>query len=257
VSICASSSSLVANIHFFRYWLSGNCLAGDSCAFSHDPTATVAQMMIQGTATPPLQHAQPNLQDYASFPSLMGGNMPQMPAYLSAGFDPSSVESFYPSSNVISPPPGLNPTANYTPNSSSHPHSRPTSRHASRAPTPSVPAVDDNEAFPSLGSVATVKGGKKHHGKRGGHGHAHKESPSSLAELVRMSPSPSPAQLRRSAQKTRGIAGTHETSAAALAISAPEHIPWLATGESANRAYLKARAEAFKHGGLRNKFLQR
>jgi hypothetical protein len=41
-----------------------------------------------------------------------------------------------------------------------------------------------------------------------------------------------------------------------MAIPAPEHIPWLETGESANRAYLKARAEAFKHGGLRNKFLQ-
>jgi hypothetical protein len=218
----------------------------------------MAQMLIQGSATPPLQHVQPNLQDYEAFPSLMGPRMPQIQGYVSAGFDLNGVEQFYPSSTIAaSPPTGLNPLASYTPNSSSRPQSRPPSRHASRAPTPSVPAVDDNEAFPSLGSVASVKGAKKHHGKRGGHGHAHKESPSSLAELVRMSPSPSPAQIRRGAQKARGAASSRETSAAASAIPAPEHIPWLVTGESANKAYIKARAEAFKHGGLRNKFLQR
>jgi len=50
--------------------------------------------------------------------------------------------------------------------------------------------------------------------------------------------------------------GSRENSSAAMSIPPPEHIPWLETGENANRAYLKARAEAFKHGGLRNKFLQ-
>ena len=65
--------------------------------------------MIQGTATPPLQHAQPNLQDYAAFPNLMGTTMPHLPAYLAPGYDPSGVETFYPSGTVIMPPPGLNP----------------------------------------------------------------------------------------------------------------------------------------------------
>jgi len=51
--------------------------------------------------------------------------------------------------------------------------------------------------------------------------------------------------------------GTRENSAAALAIPVPEHIPWLETGDKANKEYLKARAEAIKHGGARNKFLQR
>ena len=41
-----------------------------------------------------------------------------------------------------------------------------------------------------------------------------------------------------------------------MSIPAPQDIPWLETGERANQAYLKARQEAFKHGGLRNKFLQ-
>jgi hypothetical protein len=41
-----------------------------------------------------------------------------------------------------------------------------------------------------------------------------------------------------------------------MSIPAPEQIPWLETGDAANKAYLRARAEAIKHGGLRNKFLQ-
>jgi hypothetical protein len=158
---------------------------------------------------------------------------------------------------AMASPPGLNPLANFTPSSASRPHSRPGSQHASRSATPSIPLVDDNDAFPSLGSAVSVKGGKKHHGKRGGHGHAHKESPSSLAELVRMSPSPSPAQARRNQKPPRGPAAHREVSAASLAVPAPQEIPWLATGDAANKAYMKARAEAFKHGGLRNKFLQR
>ena len=44
---------------------------------------------------------------------------------------------------------------------------------------------------------------------------------------------------------------------AAQAIPSPRHIPWFETGERANKAYLKARQDAIRHGGLRNKFLQR
>jgi hypothetical protein len=240
--------------------MAGNCLAGDSCIFSHDPSNLMARMMLEGAATPPMQHGHPNfqVQDYEAFPTLHAQLQQQQAGGLNyfpmAGVDWNAFEQQNGAIGNMVPPPGLNPLASYTPSNSSRPHSRPVSRHASRAPTPSIPAVDDNEAFPSLGSAAAVKGGKKHHGKRGGHGHAHKESPSTLAELVRMSPSPGPAQLRKDFQKTRGF--NRENGAASLAIPPPEHIPWLATGDSANKSYLKARGEAIKHGGLRNKFLQ-
>ncbi len=134
--------------------------------------------------------------------------------------------------------------------------SRPTSRQSSRPTTPSILSVDDNEAFPSLG--ASGKSIKKHHGKRGhGHNNGAKESvPGSLADVVRMSPSPAPGLLRKGLMKSRSYVGSRENSAAANAIPPPEHVPWLETGERANQAYIKARQDAFKHGGLRNKFLQ-
>ena len=76
-----------------------------------------------------------------------------------------------------------------------------------------------------------------------------------------MSPSPAPAASRLDRKLGRNGSSTSirngENSAAAQAIPNPKHIPWLETGEKANRAYLKARQEAIKHGGLRNKFLQR
>lgn len=123
--------------------------------------------------------------------------------------------------------------------------------------------MDDNDAFPSLGS-ASAKPSKKHHGKRGGHGHGNKENmqASSMADVVKMSPSPAPASLRQDIRKIgRNGSSTNmrggENSATAQAIPSPKHIPWLETGDKANKAYLKARQEAIKHGGLRNKFLQR
>ena len=136
--------------------------------------------------------------------------------------------------------------------------SRPTSRHRSPQPNQGtgIPPVDDTEAFPSLGA-AGVKVAKKHHGKRGGHGHGHsnKENlPNSLADVVRMSPGPAPGLLRKGLAKTRSYSGTSPTSSS---IAPPQHVPWLETGAKANQEYLKARQDAFKHGGLRNKFLQR
>ena len=71
-----------------------------------------------------------------------------------------------------------------------------------------------------------------------------------------MSPSPAPGLLRKGLMKSRSYVGSRENSAAANAIPPPEHVPWLETGERANQAYIKARQDAFKHGGLRNKFLQ-
>jgi hypothetical protein len=74
---------------------------------------------------------------------------------------------------------------------------------------------------------------------------------------VRMSPSPSPSQLRKGLKPAKSFNGSRENSTAAQAIPPPEHIPWLETGDNANQAYLQARTEAFKHGSMRNKFLQR
>ncbi|KAF1808963.1 hypothetical protein P152DRAFT_177593 [Eremomyces bilateralis CBS 781.70] len=246
-----------------KYWMSGNCLAADSCLFSHDPSTLVARMTLEGIdGTPPTHVIPPNfhVQDYETFPTLQTGTPEAFPI-----FQPSmqTFEHIYQSAHSSSSPiPTFNPFANFVP-SSSRPQSRPGSRHASRVPTPSIPAVDDNEAFPTLGSIG-AKAGKKHHGKRGHGHHGHKENggPSSLADLVKMSPSPGPAQLRKGARNlsARNLSGMSnagkESSAAAMAIPPPEHIPWLETGDAVNKAYMKARTEAFKHGGLRNKFLQ-
>lgn len=221
----------------------------------------MARMGISDVSTPPLQTAVPHFQmsDYDVFPNLQNNGSPYGTPQLSTA-DATSLEQLYGlTGGPTRPPPGLSPFINFTPGAGSRPQSRTGSRQPSRATTPSVPAVDDNEAFPSLGSAAAAKTGKRHHGKRGGHGHT-KDSPgpNNLADIVRMSPSPAPATPNRKLLKHfKSFVGTRENSAAAQAIPAPQHIPWLETGEKSNQAYLKARAEAFKHGSLRNKFLQR
>lgn len=146
--------------------------------------------------------------------------------------------------------------------------SRPTSRHQSPGKLNRLSGSEDSEAFPSLGAAAALRGPKKHHGKRG-HGHGHKDrepgSASSLADVVRLTPaaaavaaaSSSPQATRRGLKAKASYTESREESAAAQAIAAPEHIPWLETGERANKEYLKARQEAIRHGGARNKFLQR
>ncbi|KAL2022820.1 hypothetical protein VTK56DRAFT_4636 [Thermocarpiscus australiensis] len=235
--------------HICKYWVAGNCLAGNTCIFSHDPAHLVNKLQIDGSSTPPTQKATVNLHDYSSFPALQPATPEQMPIFPAA--------SNYPAVGVT-PPPGFKPHHGYA---GDRPRSRPGSRHQQKDTTQAAPSPDDADAFPSLSSAA-VKQGKKHHGKRGGHGHGHghKEnfSHGTLADIVKMSPSPTPAQQSR--RVTRNGSSTSirngENSAAAQAIPAPKHIPWLETGERANKAYLKARQEAIKHGGLRNKFLQ-
>lgn len=227
----------------------GNCLAGDTCIFSHDPAKLVTKLSLDGAGTPPANGSS-NLQlgDFNSFPLLQGApdGFAGSPKFSAAG---------------VSPPPGLRP---FHGTNSPRSRSRPGSRHQAREPIPLAPSLDDTEAFPSLGSASGTKQVKKHHGKRGGHGHTPKESgaPSSLADVVRMSPAPAaasprlePKRLARNGSTTALKNG--ENSAAAQAIPSPKTIPWLETGERANKAYLKARQEAIKHGGLRNKFLQR
>lgn len=221
----------------------------------------MARMAISDVSTPPLQAAIPNFQmsDYDVFPNLQSNGSPFGNSQLSST-DVTTLEQLYGlTGGPTRPPPGLSPFANFTPGGGSRPQSRTGSRQHSRATTPSVLAVDDNEAFPSLGSAAAAKPGKRHHGKRGGHGHNKDTTgPNNLADVVRMSPSPAPATPARKGLRTaKSFNGTRENSTAAQAIPAPQHIPWLETGEKGNQAYLKARAEAFKHGSLRNKFLQR
>lgn len=220
----------------------GNCLAGETCIFSHDPAKLASKLSLDGASTPPSRvHSALHLQDLNSFPSLSSG--------ASDGYH----------SGTATPPPGFRP---YHGTDSPRSRSRPSSRHHTREPPMVAPSLDDNEAFPTLGS-ASLKQGKKHHGKRGGHGHSHKENvvPSSLADIVKTAPSPVPGSSPRlESRKLNGGAVSFkngENSAAALAIPSPKHVPWLETGDRANKAYLKARQEAIKHGGLRNKFLQR
>jgi hypothetical protein len=242
------------NDPLFRYWLAGTCLAGESCIFSHDPSALMTRLTIDENATPPTQPLQPNfqLQDYDSFPALQPTNSNPY----DQSYDPSLLNSFPSQPPAVST---LNPFAMFVPssNASIQSSSRPTSRHQSRTATPSTLAVNDDEAFPTLGSAAASRSSRRH-GKRG---HGNKESPvptpSSLADVVRMTPSPSPqVQSRRGLRPSKLSTGSRENSTTAMAIAAPEHIPWLETGDTANKAYLKARAEAFRHGGLRNKLLQ-
>ena len=257
--------------HVCKFWLQGNCLAGSSCLFSHDPSALMQQLSIANSGASTPQQFAPNfqLQDYDSFPALTPSTSnPYEDA--PAGMDPAVLNAVLAQQQVPLQLPGMLPGFVPTgPRYSSHPASRPGSRPASRAPTPSAqPNFQDDEAFPSLGSAAAAaKPGKRHHGKRGGHGHHNTNQPlqpSSLADVVRMSPSPGPTSreaMRRGLRANRSFTGTaasgsRENSAAAMAIPAPVEVPWLDTGSGVNQAYMQARQEAFRHGGLRNKFLQ-
>ena len=173
----------------------------------------------------------------------------------SAVFNPTA-SGFYPS---MSSSPQQNIRGAFpTLGSNSRPQSRPSSRHQNRPSTPSSLSMDDPDAFPTLGSLS-AKRASKHHGHRSRHNHGsgEKEMPTSLADVVKMSPSPSPAQLRKPEvpRKIRTFGGAD--SLAARKIPEPQHIPWLETGSKANQQYLKHRAEAIKHGSIRNKFLQR
>src|SRR5690606_19846817 len=146
--------------------------------------------------------------------------------------------------------------------------SRPNSRQASREPPP----VNDDEAFPSLGSA---KPGKKKDNRR-------KQDniptgPSSLADVVRMTPSPSPGAKRwgppshshhNSPSKARRNQPAQSQAAAATAagqnanassnqahISNPTSLPWLDPQHPLNKPYLTHRTLSLKHGNQRNKYL--
>ena len=253
--------------HLCKYWLQGNCIAGNNCLFSHDPAVLMQQLNIANSGANTPQQLPPNFQlsDYDSFPALQPTT--SNPYEDSEIVDPNNLNAaLQQQAGLAQAPPGLFPTFVPTgPRLGSRPGSRPGSRHNSRAPTPSQPVnFQDDDAFPTLGSAASKPIGKRHHGKRGGHGHHNHgppvQNPGSLADVVRMSPSPGPNAsrdaMRRGLKNNRSFTSTRENSSAAMDIPAPKEIPWLETGDKVNSAYMKARQEAFKHGGLRNKFLQ-
>ncbi|KAG5999566.1 hypothetical protein E4U54_001789 [Claviceps lovelessii] len=232
--------------HLCKYWIMGNCLAGDTCVFSHDPSKFMSKMSLDENEK---GQDKVQVQDLNSFPALQSGGSDQVNNVGGAG------------ASLIAA--GLNPPQGprqFHGGESPRVRSRPVSRHQVKENNSSAPAIDDNEAFPSLGS-ALAKQSKKHHGRRGGHGPAHKENvPNSLADIVKMTPSPTPGsprpEPRRAVNGNGSASKTGENSPAALAIPSPKSIPWLETGDRANKSYLKARQDAIKHGGLRNKFLQ-
>lgn len=140
----------------------------------------------------------------------------------------------------------------------SRPNSRPTSRHQNRELNPTAPSVDDPDAFPTLAAVSAKNAGKKNHGKRNNRESnlGRENVPSSLADVVRMTPSPVSSK-GKSTSKNNKETKSRENSAAAMSIPAPQNIPWLETGARANQQYIKFRTEAIRHGTVRNKFLQR
>ena len=233
--------------HVCKYWLNGSCLAGDSCQFSHDPSLFMSALSMNDTTTTygtPPQNFQ--LQEQMEqFPHLQGpGN--RGPGHT---FSPQPNGQF----PIFTPMSQQRGRGNYQ-YSGSRPQSRPSSRQQHRPEAQSALSMDDPDAFPTLSSL-NAKRSSKHHGHRPRHGHGsiERDTPSSLADVVRMTPSPAPAARKVDLSKKIRSSTDHP---AASAIPQPQHIPWLETGERANQQYLKARAEAIRHGSIRNKFLQ-
>ncbi|KAJ5281142.1 hypothetical protein N7478_006514 [Penicillium angulare] len=257
---CRFSHDLTS--HLCKYWVMGNCLAGDGCPFSHDPSTLVSNLSVSGSSRPtspptgsPFQvdsgsDAFPPLQASTSLEEQWGNQYGTR--------YPSHLSGLQGSKHL---PPGLHPGMGRRNGSMTHlgrPNSRPSSRHQNRELNPAALSVDDPDAFPTLAAVSAKNAGKKHHGKRGGHNNRdglNKENiPSSLADVVRMSPSSAPGKGKNS--KNNKDLKSRENSAAAQSIQAPQNIPWLETGARANQQYIKYRTEAIRHGTVRNKFLQ-
>ncbi|KAL4910581.1 hypothetical protein BDW74DRAFT_304 [Aspergillus multicolor] len=247
---CRFSHDLTS--HLCKYWVMGNCLAGDGCPFSHDPSALVANLSVDGNpsgtpagiafqvdnapdAFPPLQSTPGSSDQWAGH---LGGKYPGYFYGAQGGNNKSHL--------------GGKRTGSFT--SLSRPHSRPGSRHQHRELNPAALSVDDPDAFPTLAAVNSKNSGKKNHGRKSRDNNTRDNVPASLADVVRMSPSPVPGKGKTSSK--HGQTKSRENSAAAQSIPAPQHIPWLETGARTNQQYIKYRTEAIRHGTVRNKFLQ-
>ncbi|KAL4948071.1 hypothetical protein BDW69DRAFT_189602 [Aspergillus filifer] len=249
---CRFSHDLTS--HLCKYWVMGNCLAGDGCPFSHDPSALVANLSVDGNpsvtsagiafqvdnapdAFPPLQSTPGSADQWGG---QIGGKYPGYLYGLAGGKNASH----------------LGGKRNGSMTSLSRPHSRPGSRHQHRELNPTALSVDDPDAFPTLAAVNAKNSGKKNHGRKNRDNNTARDNgPTSLADVVRMSPSPAPGKGKFSSKQSREGKG-RENSAAAQSIPAPQHIPWLETGSRTNQQYIKYRTEAIRHGTVRNKFLQ-
>ncbi|KAL6236239.1 hypothetical protein BDW75DRAFT_207407 [Aspergillus navahoensis] len=249
---CRFSHDLTS--HLCKYWVMGNCLAGDGCPFSHDPSALIANLSVDGNpsgtsagiafqvdnapdAFPPLQSTPGTSEQWAGH---LGG---KYPGYLYGG--PGGKNSSY-----------LGGKRSGSMTSLSRPHSRPGSRHQHRELNPTALSVDDPDAFPTLAAVNAKNSGKKNHGRKNRDNNTTRDNvPTSLADVVRMSPAPAPGGKGKPSSKNNLTKG-RENSAAAQSIPAPQHIPWLETGSRTNQQYIKYRTEAIRHGTVRNKFLQ-
>ncbi|KAH8434908.1 CCCH zinc finger and SMR domain protein [Aspergillus melleus] len=242
--------------HLCKYWVMGNCLAGDGCPFSHDPSSLAASISISDGTPQTLgvpQFYSENSPE--AFPPLQGGAaggdqwmghfMGKYPAHL----------GFIGHKNGPQGMPLGPGKRNGSMQHMSRPHSRPGSRHQHRESNPAALSVDDPDAFPTLAAGSAKN---KKHNKRNAHkenGSSKENLPTSLADVVRMSPSPAPGKGKSSSKHKDGSKG-RENSAAAQSIPAPHNIPWLETGSRANQQYIKYRTEAIRHGTVRNKFLQ-
>src|ERR1700683_325486 len=102
----------------------GNCLAGDTCIFSHDPSPFMNRLALDESSTPPLQNGQPGFQfqDYNAFPSLQPLQDQWPSSYIS-----SNAFSNYQGTS-FTPPPGFKGMQGYASDGSSQ-RSRPSSRH--------------------------------------------------------------------------------------------------------------------------------
>lgn len=220
--------------------------------FSHDPSSLLSNMSLEEAPynTPSdLSSLEPTFQlhDYSTFPTLKSA-----PTEFSRSGSHTSLRDLCNANSSTAPPPVFTIRAGLAPEFVPRSFSQSMQQVSMK---PSKISVEDSEAFPTLGSDA-AKGPRKHHGKRG-HGHSNKDrEPASLADVVRSAPMPEyspPLNLG----KKGNLPGSRESHSDTNSIPAPERIPWLETGDCANKAYLKARQDAIKHGGARNKFLQR
>lgn len=235
-----------------KYWLNGGCLAGDTCIFSHDPTMSVSKMTLDAnsrTSTPP-PSAQ-SFHDPSAFPALSGDSWAAAAA-ANNGKDNHSGGANNNNSLPVPVPFRITPAR---PNSRQQ-NSRERVNQTNQANA--VPQVDDDAAFPSLGSAKATNTKKRNNTKKPDI----PTGPASLADVVRMSP-PVSSPGRTAAANNRWAAAAGSPSMAkktarpsATHIPPPQHIPWLDTGSAVNRLYLKHRKEALNHGVQRAKYLQ-
>lgn len=223
--------------------------------FLHEYSALMAKMILEGTSTPPPQQANgsPKLHDQDAFPTLRASDQ-GLPAggfdyHAATGSQNNAYQAQFVSDAILD--------SHFRRQTHSRSSSRPVSRQQSRPSTP-LHTRKNSDAFPALGSTATKKN-RRHSGRRENVGLDQTPGDSNgrrtMVEIVRAASS-SLEQDQEGAVQGKNSASFRKNGKTAHHILPPENIPWLETGQAVNKAYLQARQEAFKHGGLRNKFLQ-